>query len=457
MMVKKILFVGVLSFCMATLVVAQKNVIDEIIWVVGDEAILRSDVENQRLYMQNEGVRFDGDPYCFIPEQIAVQKLFLSQAKIDSISADEGAVLRHVDRWVNMAINQVGSREKLEEYMGGKKLSQIKEDRKKTVREQQVVEEMQKKIVGDIRLTPSDVRRYFSQIPADSLPMIPSTVEVEIVTMEPRIPIEDIDAIKARLREFTDQINKEGYPFSALARTYSEDNGSAMMGGETGFLSKMELAPEYANAAFNLNDQNKVSNIVETEFGFHIIQLIEKRGDRINTRHILLRPKVSEQEITKAMSRLDTLQEDINLEKLTFAEAATHLSYDKDTRNNKGLMVNQNEESRNYGTPKFEMEELPQGMGVVVDKMEVGEVSKPFRMRNSADKDIVAIVRLKSRVKAHQANVSDDYQALKSLVEGRKRDEIIDEWIVSKQKSTYIRLSDGWSQCDFKYPGWIKE
>jgi peptidyl-prolyl cis-trans isomerase SurA len=435
---------------------AQKNVIDEVIWVVGDEAILRSDVENQRLYMENENMRFDGDPYCFLPEQIAVQKLFLSQAKIDSIYADEGDVLRAVDRWVNMAVNRIGSREKLEEYMGGKKLTQIKEERKKAVREQQVVELMQKQIVGDIRLTPSDVRKFFSRISKDSLPMIPATVEVEIVTMEPKVPFEDIDAIKAKLRDFTEKINKGDYAFSTLALLYSEDKSTAMHGGETGFLSKVELEPEYANVLTTLNDPTKVSNIIETEYGYHIVQLIEKRGDRINSRHILLRPKVSEVEVGKALIRLDSLYDDINAGKLTFEEAATYFSADKDTRNNKGLMVNQNMESRNYGTTRFEMEELPQGMGIVVDGMKAGEISKPFRMKNHLQKDIVAIVKLNSRVNAHQANVSDDYQELKSIVESQKREEVLQNWIAEKQKSTYIRISEGWRDCDFKYPGWIK-
>ena len=455
-MIQKKLFIGIISVFATITGFAQKNVIDEVIWVVGDEAILRSDVENQRLQLQYEGIRFDGDPYCIIPEQIAVNKLFLSQAKIDSIYADESTVLRYVDRWVNFAINQMGSQEKLEEYYNGKRLSQIKEDRKKLVREQQVVEEMKNKIVGDIRLTPSDVRRYFSQISQDSLPMIPSTVEVAIVTMEPKIPVEDVDAIRARLREYTEQINKGEYTFSSLARMFSEDLGTAMRGGVTGLLSKMELAPEYATAAFALNDPNRISNIVETEYGFHIIQLIEKRGDRIDTRHILLRPKVSEQEIVKAIERLDTLYTDIVAGKLTFEEAATYISADKDTRNNKGLMVNKDEESQNLSTSKFEMQELPQGMGVIIEKMAVGEISKPFRMKNASDKDIVAIVMLKSRVNAHQANVSDDYQALKSLVEGRKREELLKEWIVSKQKTTFVRIADGWRQCDFNYPGWIK-
>jgi peptidyl-prolyl cis-trans isomerase SurA len=454
-MSKKNLFLGILFVLTTSAVVAQKNVIDEVIWVVGDEAILRSDVENQRLWMQNEGVRFEGDPYCFIPEQIAVQKLFLSQAKIDSIYADESSVIRYVDRWVNYTIGRVGSQEKLEEYMG-KKMSRIKEDQKRIVRDQQVEDEMKKKIVGDIRLTPSDVRKYFSQISKDSLPMIPTMVEVEIITMEPQIPLEDIDAIKARLREYTEQINSGEKSFSTLAALYSEDLGSANQGGRTGFVPKTLLAPEYANAAFSLNDPNKISNIVETEAGYHIIQMIEKRGDRIDTRHILLRPKASEQEIAKAISRLDTVYNGIKESKWTFAEA-TFFSADKDTRNNKGLMVNKNEESRNYGTPKFEMEDLPQGMGVVVDRMEVGEVSRPFRMKNDANKDVVAIVKLKSRVGAHQANVSDDYLELKTIVENRKREEILNRWIESKQKTTFVRISDGWKDCDFKYSGWIKE
>jgi peptidyl-prolyl cis-trans isomerase SurA len=274
--------------------------------------------------------------------------------------------------------------------------------------------------------------------------------------MEPRIPIEDIDAIKARLRDFTDQINRGERTFSTLARLYSEDMTSAIQGGDIGFTSKVELSPEFANVAFNLSDPNRVSNIVETEYGYHIIQLIEKRGDRINVRHILLRPKVSDEELNKAINRLDTLYEDIMANKLTF-DMATYYSADKNTRNNKGLMVNQNMESRNYSTSKFEMQELPQGMGVVVDKMEVGEISRPFKMKDSMDKDIVSIVRLKSRIKAHQANISDDFQVLKSLVEAQKKEEILNDWILNKQKSTFIKINDNWKDCDFKYSGWIKE
>lgn len=430
--------------------------IDEIVWVVGDDAILRSDIETQRLYMQNEGQRLDGDPYCVIPEQMAIQKLYLNQAELDSITANESQVLQNVEQWMNMAVNQIGSREKLEEYFG-KKYSQIKDERKETVREQQIVQQMQQQLIGEIKLTPSEVRKYYSTLSQDSLPNVPTTVEVQIITMEPKIPFEETDAIKARLREFTEQVNSGKMEFSTLARLYSEDPGSAARGGELGFMSKTGLLPEFANVAFNLKDSKRVSQIVQTEYGFHIIQLIEKRGDRINCRHILLKPKISETELNAAMAKMDTLYNDLKEEKFTFDEAATFLSADKDTRNNKGLMVNQDYESSNMGTPKFEMQELPQEIGKVVYDMEVGEISKPFTMLTNKQKEVVAIVKLKARVEGHKANISDDYQALKTIVESRKKEELLNNWIKEKQKTTFVRISEGWQNCDFKYPGWIKE
>ena len=452
---KKLLFTLLLA-CSIVGVKAQDNVIDEVVWVVGDDAILRSDVESQRLYMLNSGEKLDGDPYCVIPEQMAIQKLYLNQAKIDSVEVPEAQVIQSVEQWMNFVINQIGSKEKVEEYFN-KKMPQIKEERTETIREQQIVQEMQRKLVGEIKLTPSEVRRYFNDLPQDSLPNIPSTVEVQIITMEPKIPMEEVDAIKSRLREFTEQVTSGEREFSALARLYSEDPESAKRGGELGFTGKALLAPEFANVAFNLNDPKRVSQIVQTEFGYHIIQLIEKRGDRINCRHILLKPKVSDSELTKTLAKMDTLYNDFQANKFSFEEAATFLSADKDTRNNRGLMVNQNYESANNGTPKFEMQELPQEVGKVVYEMKVGEISKPFTMINKSQKEVVAIVKLKARTEAHKANLAEDYQALKAIVENMKKEELLNEWIKKQQKTTYVRISDGWKNCDFRYPGWIKE
>ncbi|MDR1937379.1 MAG: peptidylprolyl isomerase [Tannerellaceae bacterium] len=453
---KKICVVFLLACCSLLARAQEENVIDEIVWVVGDDAILRSDVEMQRLMMQNENQRLDGDPYCVIPEQIAIQKLFLHQAKLDSIDANEAQILQQVDQWLNNAVNLIGSREKVEEYFS-MRFSQIKEQRKELMKEQQIVMQMQRQLVGDIKLTPSDVRKFYNQIPKDSLPNIPTSVEVQIITLEPKISLEETDEIKARLRDFTEQINSGKMSFSVLARMYSDDKESAAKGGELGFMGKTALLAEFANVAFNLTDPKRVSNIVETEYGFHIIQLIEKRGDRINCRHILLRPRVSETAIAEASTRLDSLYKDLMDNKFTFEEAATYVSSDKDTRNNKGLMVNQNYESNNAGTSKFEMQELPPEIGRVVYNMQVGEISKPFTILNKSQKEVVAIVKLKSRTDAHKANMTDDYLTLKNMVESLKREELLDNWIAKKQKTTYIRISESWRKCDFKYPGWLKE
>lgn len=452
---KKLLALFFMTCCTCFLS-AQENIIDEIVWVVGDDAILRSDIEKQRLYLQSEGQRIEGDPYCVIPENIAIQKLYLNQAKIDSIEVSEAQVIQEADRWVNFAINQIGSKEKLEEYFN-KKASQLKDERKEMIREQQIVQQMQRQLVGEIKLTPSDVRKYYNQLSKDSLPTIPTTVEVQIITLEPKISFEETDGIKARLRGFTDEITKGEKEFSTIARLYSEDPESAKRGGELGFVGKSSLLPEFANVAFNLTDPKRVSNIVETEYGFHIIQLIEKRGDRINCRHILLRPEVSENEMNEAMVKMDSLYTDLAEDKFSFEEAATFVSYDKDTRNNKGLMVNSNYEGSNYGTPRFEMQELPQEIGKIVYNMNIGDVSKPFRMLTNKQKDVVAIVKLKARTESHKANLSDDYQALKGLVEAKKREELLNDWIEKKQRSTYVRISEGWRNCDFQFPGWIKE
>jgi peptidyl-prolyl cis-trans isomerase SurA len=437
---------------------SQDNIVDEVIWVVGDDAILRSDVENMRLQMQVDNQRISGDPYCVIPEQMAIQKLYLHQAKLDSIEAPESQIFQRVESWINYAVSQIGSKEKLEEYLK-KPISAIREERRTMVKEQSLVQSMQQKLVGNIKVTPSEVRTFYNRIPQDSLPFISTTVEVEIITLEPIIALEEIDDIKKRLREYTEQISSGKREFSTLARLYSEDIESAKRGGELGFVGKGTLLPEFAAVAFELNDPKKISRIVETEYGYHIIQLIEKRGDRINVRHILLKPKVTKEEIAEATLKLDSIRTDILADKFTFEEAATYLSHDKDTRNNKGLMVNQNMEniSERNGTSRFEMAELPSEMGKIVYGMQVNEISKPFTMISSKQKEVVAIVKLKARIDGHKASLTEDYQALKMMVEQEKQQNILENWLAKKQKDTYIRINENWRNCDFQTKGWISE
>ena len=430
----------------------QDNVIDEVVWVVGDEAILKSDVEEARLAALQEGRKFDGDPYCVIPEELAIQKLFLHQAVLDSIEVTDAEILQRVDMMTNQYIQAIGSKEKMEEYFN-KTSTQIRETLRENARNGLIIQKMQQKLVGDIKVTPAEVRRYFKDLPQDSIPYVPTQVEVQIITQQPKTPLSEIEEVKSRLRDYTERVNKGEIDFSTLARLYSEDKASALRGGELGFMGKGQLVPEYANVAFNLQDPKKVSKIVESEFGFHIIQLIEKRGDRINSRHILLKPSVSITDLNAASAKLDSIADDIRAGKFTFDEAASVLSHDKDTRNNHGLLPNPE-----TATSKFEMQQLPQEIAKVVDQMNIGEISKAFTMVNQKDaKEVCAIVKLKNRINGHKATISEDYQNLKDIVVDQRRDEMLQKWILTKQKHTYVRINDTWKKCDFKYPGWVKE
>lgn len=430
---------------------AQDNIIDQVVWVVGDEAILKSEVEEERLNALMEHRDLDGDPYCVIPEQLAIQKLFLNQAEIDSIEVTESEVIARLDAQLNFMIQQIGSEEKVEEYFN-KTMTQIREKLRQNIHDGLTAQRMQQEIVGEIKVTPAEVRNFFNQLPYDSIPYIPTNVEVQIITREPKVPQKEIDAVKAQLREFTDRINSGETSFSTLALLYSEDPGSRMRGGELGFMGRGQLLPEFANVAFNLQDPNKVSKIVETEYGFHIIQLIEKRGDRINCRHILLRPHIPSEAIDSAMLTLDSIADNIRNAKYTFEQAALYLSDDKDTRLNNGLMPNPYD-----NTSKFEMQQLPQEIARVVDALKVGEISDPFTMVTDNGIEVCAIVKLKTKTEGHKATISEDYQRLKDLVTQQMGEEKLKEWIKEKLKTTYVRIDPAWRNCDFKYEGWIKE
>jgi len=292
-------------------------------------------------------------------------------------------------------------------------------------------------------------------MPADSLPFVPTEVEVQIITQSPRIAPEEINRVKDKLRDYTDRVTRGETSFQTLARLYSEDEGSARRGGELGFTGRAGFVTEFSNVAFNLSDPKKISKIVETEFGFHIIQLIEKRGDKVNVRHILLKPEVSDSAIMKATSTLDSIATDIRNGKFTFEDAASYLSDDKNTRNNKGLMgTSLDKTGRN--TSKFRLEELPPEIAKTVDTMAVGQISAPFTMINDRGKTVCVIAKLKSRVEGHKAIITEDFQMMKDIVLEKRREEAIKKWITKKIKETYVRINEQYRNCDFEYEGWIR-
>lgn len=429
------------------------SIVDEVIWVVGDEPILKSDVEMTRLQAEAEGVKFRGDPDCSIPEQIAVQKLFLHQAAIDSIEVTESEVLNSIDEQINYWIQLIGSKEKLEEYRK-QTVTQMRQQMHDDFKNRQLIQKMKEKLVEDIKVSPAQVREYFHDLPADSIPFVPTEVEVEIITMQPRISQEEINRIKDELREYTDRVNNGETTFGTLARLYSEDPGSARLGGELDYTGRGMLDPAFANVAFNLTDPKKISKIVESEFGFHIIQLIDKRGDKIKVRHILRKPHVDPEAIDISMNRLDSLANFIREGKVTFEEAASHVSDDKDTKNNRGLMANTSQTGMR--TSKFQMKDLPTEVARVVDTLKVNQVSAPFQMINSKGKTTCAIVKLVSRVEGHRATITEDFQVMKDIVTDKEREKVLHDWVVDKIKNTYVRMNDNYKDCEFEYQGWIK-
>ena len=441
-----------LGLTVSALMVAAPHYIDEVVWVVGDEAILRSDIEMARMQAEQEGVKWEGDPDCRIPEQLAVQKLFLNQAALDSIEVTESEIMQGVDQQINAWIQMVGSKEKLEEYRK-QTVAEMRNDLHDEFKNRELIQRMRRKLVENVKVTPADVREYFRDLPLDSVPMVPTTVEVQIITMQPRIPIEEINRVKDRLRDFTDRVQTGRTSFATLARLYSEDPGSGAQGGELGYTGRGMLDPNFAAVAFNLSDPKKISKIVESEYGFHIIQLIDKRGDKINCRHILLKPRVSQSDIDSTLVHMKVLTEDLNNKKFTFDEAATMLSDDKDTKSNRGLMSNNSESGR---TSRFEMKDLPTEVARAVEKLDVDSVSEPFTMINARGKTVCAVVKLKSRTPAHKANMQEDFQVLSNVVLNRRKEETIRDWVKEKIKSTYVKMDDRYKNCDFEYEGWVK-
>ncbi len=432
---------------------AQLNVVDEVVWVVGDDPILLSDVEETRIQAEMEGAPIE-NPYCTIPEQLAIQKLFLHQAELDSIEVSEVNALKEANERINFFIQNLGSRENVEKHFH-LTIPQLREKLKKTMRQRAMIQQIEHKLFGDIKVTPAEVRAHFNNVPEDSLPLIPTQVEVQIITTHPRPTREEVERVEERLREFARRVNAGEAEFSTLAKIYSQDPGSARLGGELGYSGRNQFVPEFSNVAFSLNDPKKVSKIVRTEFGYHIIQLIDKKGDKANFRHILLKPEIADSVYTNELVRLDSIAADINRSLFTFEVAAAQLSDDKDTKNNHGIMVNSDMMTRKI-TSRFAMKDLPTEIARVVETLKVGEISKAFTYKNLQGQDVCAIVKLKSRIDAHRANMTEDFQVLKDVVQSKRALDMRKKWIEEKQKTTFVRINPEWRNCTFEYPNWGK-
>lgn len=431
-------------------VFSQNYIVDQVVWIVGDEAILQSEIETEILRLKYEKQKTPESPECVIAEQLALQKLFLAQAKNDSITISEATINQQVESRISYFTEQLGSKEKVEAYFK-KPLSKMREELKAMLQDQLMVQEMQQKITKDIKITPSEVTAFYENIPKDSLPIIPEQVEIQLITLSPTISVAEVERVKSKLREFRERIETGDIQFSTLAILYSEDRVSALQGGEIGFRSRSMLVPEYANTAFSLTDPQKVSRIVETEYGFHIIQLIAKQDDQVNSRHILMRPKISLEDKNLASQRLDSIAQAIRTGSINFEKGVEIYSDKSSTKNSNGLLINTKD-----GSTRFQYDELPQEIINQVSFLNIGEISKPFSFTNENGKEIVAIVKIHDKIKAHKASISDDYQTLKMVYTNVKNTQAIQQWIESKIATTYNQLTPAYRTCNFSYPHWLK-
>ena len=439
------------SLMLAIPSVAQEEsgvVIDKIVAVIGKQIVMYSDIQNQKLQMRSQSYLVPEDIECQILEQGMYQKLLVNQAIMDTVEVSEAQVLAETDRRLNYYVTQIGGEEKLEEYYK-KPMSVIREDLLDIVKEQLTAQNMEDEVTRGVTVTPQEVRDCFKALPKDSLPIINTEFEIEQLSMFPKIEEAEILRITDRLRDFKTRV-ANGESFSTLAVLYSEDPASAMKGGELGFMTRNELVPEFAAVAFNLVP-NEVSKVVKTEYGYHIIQLIERRGERMNCRHILLKPQVSAVEKKNAMARLDSIRQKIVDKEVTFKEACWMFSDDEDTRLNGGVMLNPY-----TGTSLFEAEQLDPKVATAIRNLEVGEISKPFETKDEQERTVCKIVLLRSKTKPHKANLSQDYQRIQNLAIERKKGDVLEDWLAKTINATYIKIDDDFKKCKFRNKEWIK-
>ena len=435
-------------FMTSILVTAQPRVIDKVIAVVGNKIILKSEIEEQYLQMQAQGLVSSENQKCEIFEQVLFQKLLVVQAKLDSVEVTEKRVDAEIEGRINSFIQRIGSKEKLEEYFG-KSILEIKEDFKPVIEEQIISQKMQSEITKDVKVTPSDVKKFFNKIPVDSLPMIDAQFEIAQIVKKPKISKEEKKRVKGKLNSLRERI-LSGENFKTLAVLYSEDESSAKNGGELGFVNKADLVTEFATTAFEL-EENEISEIVETEFGFHVIKLIERKGNTINVRHILLIPKISADDKYKAKKDLDSIASVIRLDTLTFEEAAMKFSDDEDTKRNGGLLINPRTR-----TSKFKIKQIDPATNFALKGLKIGQISSPFQANNRGAAPDFRIIYLKSKTKAHKVNMKDDYQMIQGMAENDKKQKVINEWVKEIQEKTFIKIEDDFKKCKFNFPGWLK-
>lgn len=434
----------------ATTATAQDKVVDQIIAVVGGNIILKSEIEQMHMNQQAQGITSDGDMKCEILENFLIDKLLIAEAEQDTlITVTPSQVNQQMDQQMQMYLSHFETEKAVEQYFN-KSIQMIKADMQEGIRNQQLSQQMRQKIVEDVTVTPSEVRYNYKNLTAEEIPTIPTQYEYAQITLQPKIEMEEQNRVKAKLREYKKRI-ENGSSFATMAVLYSE-GPSAPNGGELpDYMGRAQLDPSYASVAFNLKG-DKVSNVVKSAFGYHIIQLIDKKGEKIKTRHILLKPKISIEAKENAYTQLDSLANLIRKNNISFEESAIRFSFDKNTRNNGGIAINPNNMSS-----KFSIEELESDVSKIITKMNLNEVSEPFEtIDTESQQTVYKIIKLTKKIEGHKANLQNDYQTLAEMYLLKKKEDVLQEWIAARQSETYIRIDDTYANCNFDFENWIK-
>ena len=452
-MIRKIVGLLILTGCIATgnPVRSQDKVVDQIVAVVGKNIILKSDIESMFQQQQAQGITTEGDMKCEILENLLVEKLLLAEAELDTtITVSDSQLNQSLEQRIQYFVSHLGSEKEVEAYFK-KSIVDIKADLQEVIKNQQMTQQMQEKIIDKVTVTPAEVRLHFKNLPDADIPLIDAQVEYAQITVLPIITQEEEDRIKATLRDLKRRIESGESGFAPMAVIYSED-GSARNGGELDYMGRGNLDPAYAAAAFNLKG-DKISNVVKSDFGYHIIQVMDRKGEQIKTRHILMKPKVTPEATKRAYSQIDSIADFIRKGTFKFEEAAIRYSYDKNSRTNGGVVINpETSES------KWKMSELDPDVSKVIDKMNINEISKPFLTidDNQHQRPVYKIIKLLNKTVAHKANIRDDYVELSNIYLNKKKEETLDKWIRDKQSGTYVHIDDSYLNCNFKYKGWMK-
>lgn len=422
-----------------TLMAQPEQIIDQVAAVIGGKTLLKSEIESQYQQIIAQGNDANPNLRCRIIDQLLINKLLLNQALLDSIEVTDSQVEGELDRRIGFMVNQIGSEARLEEYYE-KSIPEIRDEFKPLIKEQLLIQMMQGKVTKNITVSPADVRNFFNSIPSDSLPFI--NAEMEYAQIVINVPVSSAE--KARIREKLEGYRKRvlnGEDFATLAILYSQD-GSSKNGGELGFVNRGELVPEFEASAFKLR-KGEVSEIVESKFGFHIIQLIERRGEQINVRHILLKPSFGTTEINETFAKADSIYKAIKSDSLTFSDAAQRFSDDGDSRYNGGNVINQKN-----GTTRFETDEVDPTVFFQLEKMNTGEVSSPIQSLSAEGNTAFRILYLKTRTKPHKADLSTDYQRIQEATMTEKESKALNDWVKKKKTTTFVQVSDDFKTCD---------